>query len=99
MIFMCIVSLILILLAVLIDQDISNLFGFQKEAFEKEIYSETNALFANIDDQTKLGYCEQDKNISQNIYQNVVIMRDLSIFCSISYIASIISSLLTSLTK
>lgn len=48
MIFMCSVSSILILLAVLINQDMSTLYSYQQQTFGSHIYQNTEELFKGV---------------------------------------------------
>ena len=64
MIFMCIVSLMILILTVIIDYDISALFAYQKDTFGKEIYTHTQGLFSKVADKPMKDYCLIDIEFS-----------------------------------
>lgn len=96
MIFMCIVSFTIILIACIIDQQLSNQFLHQTEIFDKNIYGSRSVLLGAQDSELK-DYCGKDLELSIQIYNNTMIFRNIKIFCAISYLASIKSQILTTI--
>jgi len=68
MVMMCVVCLLVILLSIMVNNNLSAVFGLQREAFGTKIYSNPGLLsFVSEDQRLKVvEYCLEDYKIALN---------------------------------
>lgn len=92
MIFICLVSFTFILISYLISDDMSKQFEYQQEIFGQKLFDNYH-LIEGASRQQMVDYCQMDQQVSERMYNKIFLFRDLKVFTTISYIASIFAIL------
>ena len=88
MIFICLVSFTFILISYMISDDMSKQFEYQQEIFGQKLFDNYH-LIEGASREQMLEYCQADQLIAERMYNKIFLFRDLKVFTTISYIASI----------